>query len=216
GASKELAHRFAERGDFHGYTTEVLTLDELAAVPARTEPWLLAVMTSTYTGNPPSNATAFRVCLEAAEAGSPRWRACRYLVWGLGNRQWNAFLAFPRYVHRKLTELGATPLADLGCADVGSTAWEGCHEEWNGRVWPTLLDLSGARPSGKAAMRVALDDSVTTELTGSDSVTAMRRSLPAGAGSAGSSVDSGVLVPTIFDNPVGVATVTRSRSKIDS
>ena len=57
GASKELAERFAERGDFHGYTTQVLTLDELAKAPARTEPWLLVVMTSTYTGNPPSNAT---------------------------------------------------------------------------------------------------------------------------------------------------------------
>ena len=39
------------------------------------------------------------------------WRNCRYLVWGLGNSQWNAFLAFPRYVHKKLAELGAVPLA---------------------------------------------------------------------------------------------------------
>ena len=124
GASKELAERFAERGDFHGYTSEVLTLDELAAAPARTEPWLLVVMTSTYTGNPPSNATAFRAWIEATAPGSPTWRDCRYLVWGLGNRQWNAFLAFPRYVHRKLAELGATPLADLEFADVGSPAWE--------------------------------------------------------------------------------------------
>ena len=69
GASKELAERFAERGDFHGYTTQVLTLDELAAAPARTEPWLLVVMTSTYTGNPPSNATAFRAWIEADGAG---------------------------------------------------------------------------------------------------------------------------------------------------
>ncbi len=206
GASKEIAERFAERSDFHGYTSEVLTLNELAAAPARTEPWLLVVMTSTYTGNPPSNATAFRALLEATGPGSPTWRACRYLVWGLGNRQWNAFLAFPRYVHRKLAELGATPLADLDFGDVGSTAWEAHHEEWNGRVWPTLLDLSGARPTRAAAARVALDDSVTTELTGSDSVTAMRRSLGAAA-SALPSLDIDVLVPTILDNPVGVATI---------
>ena len=69
GASKELAERFAERSDFHGYTSEVLTLDELAKAPARTEPWLLVVMTSTYTGNPPSNATAFRAWIEATGAG---------------------------------------------------------------------------------------------------------------------------------------------------
>jgi cytochrome P450/NADPH-cytochrome P450 reductase len=201
GASKELAERFAERSDFHGYTTEVLTLDELAASPARAEPWLLVVMTSTYTGNPPSNATAFRKWIEAAAPGSPVWRECRYLVWGLGNRQWNAFLAFPRYVHRRLGELGASPLADLDFADVGSTAWEARHEAWNGRVWPTLLDLSGARPTEAAATRAAQDDSVTTELTGSDSITAMRRSL-----SAQPPDNLDVLTPTIFDNPVGAAT----------
>jgi cytochrome P450/NADPH-cytochrome P450 reductase len=206
GASKELAERFAERSDFHGYTSEVLTLDELAAASVRTEPWLLAVMTSTYTGNPPSNATAFRAWIEATGPGSPTWRACRYVVWGLGNRQWNAFLAFPRYVHGKLAELGATPLADLEFADVGLTGWEARHEEWNGRVWPALLALSGARPTQAAAARVALDDSMTTELTGSDSVTAMQRSLHT-AGGGTRSVDVGVLVPRILDNPVGVATV---------
>src|SRR6185312_15409742 len=167
-----LAERFAERSDFHGYTTEVLTLNELASAPARTEPWLLVVMTSTYTGNPPSNATAFRTWVEATAPGSPAWRGCRYVVWGLGNRQWNAFLAFPRYVHRKLAELGATPLADLDFADVGTTGWEDRHEVWNGRVWPMLLELSGARPTAAAAVRAAQDDSVTTELTGSDSITA--------------------------------------------
>ena len=30
GASKELAERFAERSDFHGYTSEVITLNDLA------------------------------------------------------------------------------------------------------------------------------------------------------------------------------------------
>ena len=58
GASKELAERFAERSDFYGYTSEVLTLNQLADTAPRTEPWLLVIMTSTYTSNPPSNATA--------------------------------------------------------------------------------------------------------------------------------------------------------------
>jgi len=41
GASKELAERFAERSDFYGYTSEVLTLNQLADTAPRTEPWLL-------------------------------------------------------------------------------------------------------------------------------------------------------------------------------
>ena len=34
GANKELAERFAERSHFHGYTSDVITLNELAAVAA--------------------------------------------------------------------------------------------------------------------------------------------------------------------------------------
>ena len=83
GANKELAERFAERSDFHGYTSDVMTLNELAASPPRTQPWLLVVMTSTYTSNPPSNATAFKSWLEYTKPGGQTWRNCRYLVWGL-------------------------------------------------------------------------------------------------------------------------------------
>ena len=177
GANKELAERFAERSDFHGYTSDVMTLDELAVSPPRTQPWLLVVMTSTYTSNPPSNATAFKAWLERAEPGGQTWRNCRYLVWGLGNSQWNAFLAFPRYVHDKLSELGAAPLAELAYGDVGSPVWERRHADWNTRVWAILLELSGARPTAAATARVAAEKAVTGALTSTDSNTAMQRSL---------------------------------------
>jgi cytochrome P450/NADPH-cytochrome P450 reductase len=177
GANKELAGRFAERSDFHGYTSDVMTLNELAASPPRTQPWLLVVMTSTYTSNPPSNATAFKSWLERTEQGDQTWRNCRYLVWGLGNSQWNAFLAFPRYVHKKLSELGATSLADLAYGDVGSPVWERLFADWNARVWPVLLELSGARTTEAATARVAAEKAVTGTLTSTDSNTAMQRSL---------------------------------------
>jgi cytochrome P450/NADPH-cytochrome P450 reductase len=177
GASKELAERFAERSDFYGYTSDVITLNQLADMPPRTEPWLLVVMTSTYTSNPPSNATAFKAWLERTGPGTGTWRNCRYLVWGLGNSQWNAFLAFPRYVQQKLFELGAQPLAELGFGDVGSPVWERLHADWNSRVWPVLLELSGARPTAGAAERVAAEKAATGALTGTDSATAMHRSL---------------------------------------
>ena len=177
GANKELAERFAERSDFYGYKSEVMTLNELAASPPRAEPWLLVVMTSTYTSNPPSNATAFKLWLERTEPETQTWRNCRYLVWGLGNSQWNAFLAFPHYVHKKLSELGATPLAELAYGDVGLPVWEKVYLDWNSRVWPILLELSGARPTETAAARIAAKVAATGALTGTDSNTAMQRSL---------------------------------------
>ena len=177
GANKELAERFAERSHFHGYTSDVITLNEFAESPPYPQPWLLAIMTSTYTSNPPSNATAFKAWLERTEPGTPAWQNCRYLVWGLGNSQWNAFLAFPRYVHKKLAELGAAPLTDFAYGDVGSPVWERLHADWNGRVWPILLELSGARPTAAAAARAAAEQAAAGALTGSDSSTAMHRSL---------------------------------------
>src|SRR5260370_36387453 len=69
GANKELAERFAERADFHGYTSEVVTLNDLAQPPPPTEPCLLLAIPSTYTPTPPSNATAFKSWLERTEQG---------------------------------------------------------------------------------------------------------------------------------------------------
>ena len=161
GANKELAERFAERSDFHGYTSDVITLNELAESPPRTQPWPLVVMTSTYTSNPPPNATAFKAWLERTKPGGPTWRNCRYLVWGLGNSQWNAFLAFPRYVHAQLSELGASPLTEFAYGDVGSPTWERSYAEWNSRVWPVLLELSAARATEAAAARVAAEQAAT-------------------------------------------------------
>jgi cytochrome P450/NADPH-cytochrome P450 reductase len=183
GANKELAERFAERSHYYGYTCDVITLNELVQSPPPAQPWLLVVMTSTYTSNPPSNATGFKSWLDRAQPGTQAWRNCRYLVWGLGNSQWNAFLAFPRYVHKKLSDLGAVPLADFAYGDVGSPAWERLYADWNARIWPVLLELSGARPTQAAAARAAAEHAAAGALTGPDSNTAMHRSM-VGAASA--------------------------------
>lgn len=209
GACKDLAVRFGERSRYHGYTADVLTLNELASAPPREQPWLLVVMTSTYTSNPPANAAAFKSWLQGSQAGAPTWRNCRYLVWGLGNSQWNAFLAFPRYVHAKLTELGATALADFSFADVGTPAWERQHADWNSRIWPVLLDLSGARPTKAAADRDAAERASASTLTRADSTTAMHRSLAAAPSLTSMSAVQrrALLVPNILTNAAGLRTV---------
>jgi cytochrome P450/NADPH-cytochrome P450 reductase len=202
GANRELAERFAERGRFHGFTSDVMTLNELAEAPSATEPWLLAVMTSTYTSNPPSNAVAFKDWLERAEPGTELWRNCRYAVWGLGNSQWNAFLAFSRYVDRRLLELGAAPLAEFGFGDVGSPTWERLHTDWNSRVWPSLLEVSGARATEAAAARVAAERADAGRLINADSNTAMAMSL--GRPDATPRI---LLVPRILTNAVDLDTI---------
>jgi cytochrome P450/NADPH-cytochrome P450 reductase len=201
GANKELAERFGERAEYQGFACDVVTLNELAASPpSGADPWLLVAMSSTYTSNPPTNATALKALLEHAEPGAAPWSACRYLVWGLGNSQWNAFLAFPRWLHAALERAGAQPLADFAFADVGSPHWEQTHAEWNAAVWPTLLDLAGARVSEAAAERIAAERAEADELKDVASNTAMAKSLQAAAPRV-------LLVPTILTNAVGAETV---------
>jgi cytochrome P450/NADPH-cytochrome P450 reductase len=201
GTNKGLAERFAERSRRYGYTSEVLTLNELAERPPRDGPWLLVVMTATYTSNPPTNAGAFRNLLERAQPGEA-WSGCRYVVWGLGNSQWNAFLAFPRYVHERLAQLGAQPVTDFAFADVGTPTWEQAYDAWGNRVWPALLELSGATPTAAAADRVAAERAAVGALTRADSATAMARSL----GGGGDAAPRVLLVPKILTNTVGLET----------
>jgi cytochrome P450 / NADPH-cytochrome P450 reductase len=203
GACKDLAERFGERSRFQGYTSDVLTLNDLALSPPPTEPWLLVVITSTYTSNPPSNATAFKSLLEQTGPARERWRHCKYLVWGLGNSQWNAFLAFPQFVHAKLAEAGAEPVAEFAYGDVGTPAWERLHAEWNGHVWPRLLELSGARETEAAAERVASARAAAGALTAADSNTAMAMSMSLGGPDTAPRV---LLVPRILTNTVGAET----------
>jgi cytochrome P450 / NADPH-cytochrome P450 reductase len=230
GANKDLAEAFAERSHYYGYTSDVITLNELAESSPRTRPWLLVVMTSTYTSKPPSNAAAFKSWLERTDPGSENWRNCRYLVWGLGNTQWNAFLAFPRFVYEKLRSLGATPLAEFAYGDVGNPVWERSYGEWNSRIWPVLQELSGAAPSEAAAARASAEQAAAGALTRTDSDTAMYRSLlaedlapqPATRAASisavvrlmasGSREPAGVqpqvlLVPTIKTNAAGINTI---------
>ena len=195
GSSKELAMRFAERSHVYGYTSDLVTLNELVDLPARTQPWLLVVMTSTYTGSPPGNAIAFKSWLDHTAEGCENWKNCRYLVWGLGNSQWNAFLAFPRYVQRRLHELGATSLSPIAFGDVGSPVWEDAHVAWNDRTWPMLIDMSGARPSDAAAARIAAEKAAHEALTSTDTTTAMALSL-----------DGQIVAPTLMTNAVGLTT----------
>lgn len=195
GTCRGLAETVVSRSRRYGFTHEALPLNELVDLPVQRDPWLLVVCTATYTGNPPSNANLFRAWLESTEAGCETWRNCRYVVWGLGNSQWNAFLRFPTYVHKRLGELGATPLAELGTADVGSPSWEQDFAQWEQRVWPVLIELSGAVPSDSAAARVAAEEA---------SVEVAASFRPAGEASV--STDDEIIAPIIMTNAVGLDT----------
>ena len=177
GANKELAERFAERSDFHGYTSDVITLNELAESPPRTQPWLLVVMTSTYTSNPPSNATAFKSWLERTEPVARRGGTAATSSGGSATASGTRSSRSPATCTRSYPSSAPRRSPSSAYGDVGSPTWERLYTDWNTRVWPVLLELSGARPTSAAAARVAAEKAATGALTSTDSNTAMQRSL---------------------------------------
>ena len=135
-------------------------------------------MTSTYTSNPPSNATAFKTWLERTAPGTRPGGTAATSSGGWATASGTRSSRSPATCTQKLAELGATPLAELalrrrGLAGVGAR----CTRSGTRRVWPVLLELSGARPTEAAAARVAAEKAAAGALTGADSSTAMRRSL---------------------------------------
>lgn len=194
GVCKDLAGRLTEKSAKFGFEAEALPLNNFIDRFQATKPQLLFLVTATYTGNPPSNANKFKAWLQEQKPG-PAWKDCRFVLWGLGNSQWNAFMAFPRFVFKRLQELGATPLIDLGIGDVSTPAWQDAFARWNDQVWPRVIDIAGARPSDAAAAKFNAHHRESDELKSMDSAAAI-----------GHSVAGRLVAPSILSNALDLET----------
>jgi len=196
GSSKGIAERMFDKSKQFGFEPEIIPLNAVVDMPVKTKPWLLIVATATYTSNPPSNANKFKAWIDKQDPNCETWKNCRYIVWGLGNSQWNAFLHFPKYVYRRLGELGATPVYDFAAGDVSSPVWEEGFKKWSNKVWPAVINLTGAIPSEAAAAALEEQHKKEQELKTMDSASALIHSL------AGK-----IVAPTLLTNGAGIETI---------
>lgn len=100
---------------------------------------LLFVVTSTYNGEPPENASKFRQSLSLSSRENstndlPKsisfLKERRYAVFGAGNSEWrNTYHAFPRFVDETLNHLGGRVLYPMGRGN----AEEDLEYDW--RAW---------------------------------------------------------------------------------
>ena len=141
-------------------------------VSARTQPWLLVVMTSTYTSNPPSNAITFKACWSApSPAGRPGRTAgtsSGVSATPSGTRSSRSPGTCTRSCPSSAPRRSRSRLRRRGVAGVG-----GRYAAWNTRVWPVLIELAGARPREAAAARFAAENAAAGALTSTGSGLAM-------------------------------------------
>lgn len=137
GTCQGVAQQLAQRAQAKGYRPIVKELD--AQADQSWESSYAIIVTSTYNGTPPDNASHFEKWIKSAKGNS--LNALSYCVLGLGNKQWHAtFQQFPRFIDKRMQELGAQRFASLGAADLDGD-YDQTIEEWTKIAWETLKSI---------------------------------------------------------------------------
>ena len=129
GSSQEFATQVVTAAAKAGFQASLETLDAAVStgsvVPdGRT----IVVVTATYNGLPPDNASAFKQWLMKQKEGS--LNGLRFAVFGVGNSQWHTYQQFPREVDAGLQSCGAARICDLGACDVDSSSFDSDFDDW--------------------------------------------------------------------------------------
>jgi cytochrome P450/NADPH-cytochrome P450 reductase len=153
GTSKDFAQRIANDAGRRGYSSTLAPLDESAgSLPSE---GLVAIVTSSYEGQPPDNARKFVAWAEGLPPGE--LDGVRYTVFGNGNKDWaRTYQAVPKAVDTRLEAAGAVRIYARGEANARGDFF-GDFEEWYGGFWPAVdasLGQSTAAPAAQPQLDV--------------------------------------------------------------
>ncbi|KAL3918290.1 MAG: hypothetical protein SGILL_004307, partial [Bacillariaceae sp.] len=171
GSCEDFGRSLHERSIEEGYESKVMTLDKAIAdnlLPFQEGP--VAIITCTYNGNPPDNATKFSKWIASLENNSIG--GMKFAVFGVGNSNWVAtYQKFPKDVQSGLLRGGAQMLKDIATADMTGADAIGEFEEWADNFLKVIgLDFGVAGPLAQVSpknratyIRKASDTSKTAE-----------------------------------------------------
>jgi cytochrome P450/NADPH-cytochrome P450 reductase len=128
GTAEELARRIAEDAEENGFAVKVAPLDDYTGrLPKE---GLVFITSASYNGKPPDNAAQFYEWLEKMELKADSLNGVTYAVFGCGNRDWaTTFQAVPRFIDKRLNELGAKRFYRHGEGDARDD-FEGQFQSW--------------------------------------------------------------------------------------
>ncbi|MDE2363748.1 MAG: cytochrome P450, partial [Hyphomicrobiales bacterium] len=140
GTAEEFAHRLAETAEINGFATHLGALDENVGAPAKDSG--LVIFCSSYNGAPPDNAAKFVDWLQNA-APANAFADVRYVVFGCGNREWNAtYQSVPRLIDERIAALGGKRIAPRGEGDAREDL-DGQYEAWFASLRPLAAQAFG-------------------------------------------------------------------------
>ncbi|XP_054022946.1 NADPH--cytochrome P450 reductase [Dryobates pubescens] len=150
GTAEEFANRLAK--DAHRYGMRGMAADpeeyDLADLSRLSEidKSLAVFCMATYgEGDPTDNAQDFYDWLQEADADLS---GLRFAVFGLGNKTYEHFNAMGKYVDKRLEELGAQRIFDLGLGDDDGNLEED-FITWREQFWPAVCEHFGVEATGE-------------------------------------------------------------------
>uniref|UniRef100_A0A7S1LKS3 Flavodoxin-like domain-containing protein n=1 Tax=Alexandrium catenella TaxID=2925 RepID=A0A7S1LKS3_ALECA len=129
GNTAELAARFAGMCKSRGYSVEVAELNDLSVEDLSTRKNVVVLIATCGEGQIPQNAATLFEELGRAEPGA--LTGMNYAVFALGDKAYRHFCSAGSDYDKKMSELGATPLMDMGIGDdKDEDKFETGFEQW--------------------------------------------------------------------------------------
>ncbi|KAL0930407.1 bifunctional P-450/NADPH-P450 reductase [Colletotrichum truncatum] len=150
GTCEALARRLATDAAYHGFEAEIVDiLDAAAENLPKNRP--VVIITASYEGQPPGNATRFVAWLKSLKG--KELENVPYAVFGCGHHDWvQTFHKVPKLIDDTMEKRGATRLVAMGLTDAAERDMFSDFESWEDEVlWPALVDkfeISEARSGG--------------------------------------------------------------------
>ncbi|MDQ0850477.1 cytochrome P450/NADPH-cytochrome P450 reductase [Arthrobacter sp. B3I9] len=147
GTSQDFAQRIANDAGRRGYSPTISPLDDSAGgLPTV---GLVAIVASSYEGQPPDNARKFLAWTEALPPGG--LAGVRYTVFGNGNKDWaRTYQEVPKAIDARLAAAGAERIYARGEANARGDFF-GDFDEWYAGFWPAVDAALGQDTSPPAA-----------------------------------------------------------------
>ncbi|BEI92453.1 uncharacterized protein CcaverHIS019_0500810 [Cutaneotrichosporon cavernicola] len=134
GSCEGLAKEIVSEGDQRGFNMSLGELDSVAGGGMLPTDAPVIIVTASYEGQPTDNARMFVAAL-AENKDAESLKGVKYMVMGAGHHDWAAtFHKIPKFIDRRLEELGAERIEPLSVGDAGEDI-VGDFEAFKARVW---------------------------------------------------------------------------------
>ena len=135
GTCEGLAQSLASGARRHGFDAVVQPLD--AAVDRFPTDQPVTIITASYEGNPPDNASAFTQWLQKVDEG--KIEGAQVAIFGCGHKDWVAtYQKVPTFIESELLRKGAKSFHERGQTNVAEGTIFDDFDAWSDKMWSKL------------------------------------------------------------------------------